>query len=137
VSRRATAFDVVIVIQVVVAVFLVTLGIIGITGWNSGLSQFGRGLNRLFGRANDPFNLVVAIVELAAGAVVFIGLFIAVKSRLLYVLTMIIAILWVVEIIVGFFAQGAFQPDFVAWLNRLAADVIILLSLFLVNRRYA
>jgi len=121
----------------VVAIFLFTLGLIGIIDWNSNISQFGRGLNRLFGRANDPFNIIVAIVELAAGVVVFAGLFINVRSRLLYWLTIVIAILWVVEIIIGFFAQRPFEPDFLIWLNRLCADVIILLALWLINRKYA
>jgi hypothetical protein len=136
-SRRAVTFDAVSVIQVVVAIFLFTLGLIGIIDWNSNLAQFGRGLNRLFGRANDPFNIIVAIVELAAGVIVFAALFVGVKSRLLYWLTIVIAILWVVEIIIAFFAQGPFEPDFIVWLNRLCADVIILLALWIINRKYA
>jgi hypothetical protein len=135
-SRRS-AFDGVSAIQVAVAVFLFTLGLIGIMGWSSNLAQFGRGLSRLFGRANDPFNLIVAIVELAAGAIVFIGVFVTAKSRLLFWLTIVIGILWIVEIIIGFFAQRPFEPDFVVWLNRLTADVIILLALWQINRRYA
>ncbi len=135
--RRTTTFDAVNLIQIVVAVFLVTLGVIGIMAWNSNLSQFGRGLNRLFGRPNDPFNLIAAIVQLAAGVIVFAGVFANVRSRLLYWATMVIAILWAVEIFIGFFVQGIFQPEFVIWLNRLAADLIILLALWLINRRYA
>ena len=136
-TRRAVTFDAVSVIQIVVAIFLFTLGLIGIVDWNSNVSQFGRGLNRLFGRANDPFNIIVAIVELAAGVIVCAGLFVNVRSRLLYWLTIVIAILWVVEIIIGFFAQGPFEPDFIIWVNRLSADVIILLALWLINRKYA
>jgi hypothetical protein len=136
-TRRTVTFDAVGVLQIVVAVFLFTLGLIGIIDWNSNLSQFGRGLNRLFGGSDNPLNLIVAIVELAAGAIVFIAVFVAVTSRLLYWLTMVIAVLWLLEIIVGFFAQGAFEPDFTVWLNRLAADVILLLALWLVNRKYA
>ena len=136
-SRRVVTFDAVSVIQIVVAIFLFTLGLIGIIDWNSNLAQFGRGLNRLFGRANDPFNIIVAIVELAAGVIVFAALFVGVKSRVLYWLTIVIAILWVVEIIIAFFAQGPFEPDFIVWLNRLCADVIILLALWIINRKYA
>ncbi len=136
-ARRTVSFDSVSVLQVVVAIFLFTLGLIGIVGWNSDLAQFGRSLNRLFGRPDNPVNLVVAIVELAAGGIIFISLFVTVTSRLIYWLTMIISILWVVELIIGFLAQDPFQPDFLVWLNRLAADVIILLALWLINRKYA
>jgi hypothetical protein len=136
-TRRTLSFDAVSVLQIVVAVFLFTLGLIGIVDWNSGLSQFGRSVNRLFGGANNPLAITMAVVELAAGVIVFAALFINVMSRLVYWLTIVISILWAVEIIVGFFAQGAFEPDFIIWLNRLSADVIILLGLWLINRKYA
>jgi len=136
-TRRTLSFDAVGVLQIVVAIFLFTLGLIAILEWNSGASQLGRGLTRLFGGPNNPISLIVAIVELAAGAIVFAALFVNVASRLIYVLTIIIAVLWVVEIIIAFFAQDAFRPDFLIWLNRLSADVIILLGLWLINRRYA
>jgi hypothetical protein len=136
-AKRTAAFDAVSVIQIVVAIFLVTLGLIGIIDWNSNLSQFGRGLNRLFGRANDPFNIIVAILELVSGVIVFAALFISMRSRLLYVLTLVIAIFWVIEIIIAFFAQTVFQPDFLVWLNGLSKEVIILLVLWIINRKYA
>jgi hypothetical protein len=136
-SRRAVTFDGVSVMQIAVAVFLFTLGLIGIIDWNSSIAQFGRGLTRLFGRANDPFNLIIAIIELAAGVIVFIGLFVSTTNRLLFWLTIVIGILWIVEIIIGFFAQGPFEPSFIVWLNRLTADIIILLALWLINRKYA
>jgi hypothetical protein len=136
-ARKTGAFDTFSVMQILVAVFLITLGLIGIIDWNTNLSQFGRSLNRLFGRANDPFNMIVAIVELIAGAIIGVGLFVTLKSRLLFWATIVIAILWAVEIIIGFIAQGAFEPDFVVWLNRLTADLIVLAALWLVNRRYA
>ncbi len=136
-ARKTLSFDVISVLQIVVAVFLFTLGIVGIMDWNSGGTQASRSLTRLFGGANNPLNLVTAIVELAAGAVVFAALFVTVTNRIIYILTIIIAILWVLEIFVAFFVQGAFEPDFVVWLNRLAADVIILLGLWMINRKYA
>jgi len=136
-ARRTITFDSISVLQIVVAVFLFTLGLIGIVDWNSNFAQFGRSLNRLFGRADNPLNLIVAIIELAAGGIIFIALFVTVTSRLIYWLTIIISVLWIVEIILAFFGQDPFQPDFLVWLNRLAADVIILLALWLINRKYA
>jgi hypothetical protein len=56
---------------------------------------------------------------------------------LLYYSTLAIAILWALRILFGFFSQGVFEPDFVIWLNRLAADVIILLALWMVSRQHA
>jgi len=136
-SRRTLSFDAVSVMQIVVALFLFTLGIIGVADWSSEASQFGRGLTGLVGGSNNPINIAVAVVELAAGVVVFGALFIMVRSRLVYWLTILIAALWVLEIVIAFFAQGIFEPDFIIWLNRLSADVIILAGLWLINRKYA
>ena len=125
------------ILQIVVAAFLITLGLIALIHWNSGLSRFGRDLNRAFGGASSPVNLIVGIVELVAGVIVLAGLFMRAGGRLVYASTIVVAILWVIQIIVIFFAQGIFEPDFWVWANRLAADLIILLALWLINRRYA
>ena len=136
-ARGKAAVDVTTILQIVVAVFLITLGLIGIIHYNADLARFGRGMNRLFGRANDPLNLVVAIVEVVAGVIVFAGVFFAVQSRLLYGATLVIAVLWIIQIILSFFASNFAEPDLIVWLNRLAADLIVLLSLWLINRKYA
>jgi len=125
------------VLQIVVAAFLITLGLVGLVHWNSDLAQLGRGINRVFGRANNPLNLIAAIAERVAGLIVLAGVFFSVKSRLLYAATLVIAILWAVRIVAGFFARNVFEPDFLIWLHRLTADLIILLALWLVNRKYA
>ena len=127
----------VFVLQIVVAAYLITLGLLGIIHWDSGAAQFARGLSRAFGGSNNPFNLIVAILELAAGAIVLLGLFVSMRSSLLAAATLVIAILWVIQIIIVFFARDIFEPDFLIWLNRLAADLIVLLALWLINRKYA
>ncbi|MEE9307558.1 MAG: hypothetical protein V3V57_08585, partial [Spirochaetia bacterium] len=124
-ARRRASVDLVTILQIVVAVFLVTLGLIAIIHYNADLARFGRGMNKLFGRANDPLNLVVAIVEVVAGVIVFAGVFFAVQSRLLYGATLVIAVLWIIQIILSFFASNFAEPDLIVWLNRLAADLIV------------
>ena len=79
----------------------------------------------------------MAIIELAAGAIMFLAIFIGDLNRVLYWSTWVVVVIWIVEIIIDFFAQGAFEPNFLVWLNRLAADVIILGVLWLINRKYA
>ena len=136
-ARSRSSLDLVTILQIVVAAFLVTLGLIALLHYDSDLARLGRGMNRLFGRAGDPLNLVVAIVEIVAGGIVFAGVFFAVQSRLLYGATLVIAILWIIQIILSFFASNFAEPDLVVWINRLAADLIVLLALWLINRKYA
>jgi uncharacterized membrane protein YphA (DoxX/SURF4 family) len=127
----------VLVLQIVVAAFLITLGLVGLIHWNSDPAKFGRGLTRAFGGTNSPASLIVAIVELAAGLIVLAGAFVRVRGRLLFASTLVIAILWAIQIIVSFFARDIFEPDFWIWANRLAMDLVVLLALWLINRKYA
>jgi uncharacterized membrane protein YphA (DoxX/SURF4 family) len=126
-----------LVLQIIVAAFLITLGLVGLIHWNSDPTRFGRGLTRAFGGSNSPVALVVSLVELLAGIIVLAGVFVRVRGRLLFAATLVIAILWAIQIIVSFFARDIFEPDFWIWLNRLAMDLIVLLALWLINRKYA
>ena len=136
-ARSRSSVDLITILQIVVAAFLITLGLMAIIHYNSDLARLGRGMNRLFGRAGEPLNLIVAIVEIVAGVIVFAGVFLAVQSRLLYGATLVIAILWIIQIILSFFASNFAEPDLIIWINRLAADLIVLLALWLINRKYA
>jgi uncharacterized membrane protein YphA (DoxX/SURF4 family) len=139
-AKKKAVFDAgttLLVLQIVVAAFLITLGLVGLIHWNSDPSRFGRGLTRAFGGTNNPFSLIVAIVELVAGLIVLAGAFARVRGRLLFAATLVIAILWAVQIVISFFARDIFEPDFWIWLNRLAMDLIVLLALWLLNRKYA
>ena len=135
--RRSAGFDVTVVLQIVMAAFLITLGLIGIINYSSDLAQLGRDLNIVFGRANNPINLIAAIVELIAGVIVLAAVFFYLQSRWIFVATLVIAILWAVRIIIILFAQDIFEPTFLIWLNRLCADLIVLTALWLINRKYA
>ncbi len=135
-KSRAT-FDVVIILQIVLAVFLITMGLAGIMNYDSDLAKIGRGFNRLIGQTNNPLNLVMAVLELVAGVIVLGALFVPGKKSLVNILTLAVAVLWVIRIIIGLSASEAFKPDFAIWINNLAADLIVLVSLVLVNRKYA
>ncbi len=136
-AKTVWRVDTLFVLQIVVAVFLITLGLIGIIHYDSDLSRLGRDLNRVFGRANDPFNVIVAVVELVAGVLVLAAVFVPVSTRWLYWTTLVIAIVWAVRIVLFLFVNRIFEPTFLVWLNQLAADLVMLLALWLINRKYA
>lgn len=136
-AKIALRFDALFVLQIVVAVFLVTLGLLGLVDYDSGWSRFGRDVNRLFGRANDPMTVIVSVVELVAGILVLAALFVPVRTRWLYWTTLVVAIVWAVWIILDLFVNGIFEPSFLSWLNQLAEALVMLLALWLINRKYA
>lgn len=136
-TRASFRFDALAVLQCVVAVFLVTLGLIALIEYDSDAARFVRGVNRFFGRADDPLTVIVAVVEIVAGALVLAALFVPVKRRWLYWTTLVIAIAWAAWILVDLVVNRAFQPTFLAWLNQLCSALVLLLALWLINRKYA
>ena len=61
---RRNVFDLagaLFLMQIVVAAYLITLGLLGIIYWDSNWAQFGRGLNRAFGGGSNPINLIVLL----------------------------------------------------------------------------
>jgi hypothetical protein len=136
-SRSKAGFDASLILQIALVLFLVTLGIVGLTEYNSNLNQLGRSLNRLIGRADNPINLITAIAELVAGIIVGLALFVPVAGRTIWIASLVIAILWILKILWVFFFNNIFEPDFVVWLNSLSADLIVLVGLWITGRRYA
>ncbi len=136
-AKTSSGLDATLILQIAVAVFLITLGIVGLAQWNSRLAEFGRSLNRLIGRSDNPVNLIVAIAELVAGILIALALFLPIERRVIWIAGLVIAILWIIKILWVFVFNNAFEPDFASWLNALSADLIILVALWITARRYA
>ena len=134
---KKAGFDTGWVLQLVVAAFLITMGLIVIINYDSDLNRFGRSVTQLFGGKNDPTALIIAIVNLIAGALLVLALFVPVRGNLLSLLTLIIVIVWIVQAVLRYFVNDFLEPDFLTWLNGLSLDLIVLTSLWIVNRRYA
>jgi hypothetical protein len=65
------------------------------------------------------------------------ALFLPFDRRLLSLMTLIAFVVWAIRIIMVYFVDDIFEPDFVVWVAPLSIDLVVLLSLWLVNRRYA
>lgn len=134
---RKTSIDPGFWMQLMVGLFLVTLGLSGVLQYDSGVSRLGRSLNQMFGGSNNPLGVIIAVVEVVAGAIVVAGLFITIRGKGLYLLTLVIVILWLVQIVYVFVINNLFEPDFLVWLNRLSVDMVMLVALWMVSRKYA
>jgi len=136
-SRTRMSLDGTMLMQVAVALFLITLGIIGIVYYNSRFSEWGRSIDRFFGRADNPINIVVAIAELVAGIVIGLALFVPVSGRAAWIASLVMVIVWIVKILWIYFLNSIFDPTFIIWLNGLSVSLIVLIGLWVVNRKYA
>jgi uncharacterized membrane protein YphA (DoxX/SURF4 family) len=121
-------------LQLSLALMFIAIGIVGITNYNSELSQFGRSVNNLFGKNNNIIPVLFAVLELVAGVLLLVSLFTGLPGRFLSIAMIVIFVFWAITIIMNYFADGMFKPDFIVWLARVSPQLVILSGIWLVVR---
>lgn len=122
--------------QLVIGLFFITLGIAALADYNTALSQIGRSLGRAFGGGSEFMEVVVAILELAAGVVLVVALFAPVRARVLFVACIVILVLWGLRILYFHVFNDLGGPNFLVWLNRLSLDLIPGVGIWMIAGRY-
>jgi len=118
------------------AAALFLLGLVGIVYYNSDLARLGRGVARALGGRDDTLDLIIAILVLIAGVLLALDLFFKLPSS--GVIALVIFILWAARLVYEWFIRAeVFQPTFLAWLQALSPEVVILAALWMVYRARA
>ncbi|MCK5674925.1 MAG: hypothetical protein KAH95_16210 [Spirochaetales bacterium] len=122
-------------IQIAVGLFFITLGILEIAAYNSGASELTRSVSRAFGGKSDIMSIIFAILELVSGLIILGSIFVTVQQKLVFIASFAIGIFWLIKIIMAYFMSNFMEPDFLVWLNRLAIDLLVLASVWMINRQ--
>jgi len=131
-KRSAPFFDSGFFLQLCLGIFFLMLGIMSLGDYSSKLSEFAR----FFGR-DDTLRMVMAVVEIVMGSILVLGLFIALSADLTKLLSLVLFVLWAVYIVMTFLLGESFlKPNTVVWLYNISWNVVILVSLWIVGRRY-
>ncbi|MFP4705705.1 MAG: DoxX family membrane protein [Spirochaetaceae bacterium] len=126
-----------VILQLVVGVFLVALGLAELIEYNSELNQFARSVSRAFGGSGSVLPVLVALIEIVAGALLVAGLFTPVPAAAVFWTSIIIAVLWIVQALVGYVFNDPFEPSVFVWLSEFTRELILGLAIWTVGRRYA
>jgi hypothetical protein len=135
--RTRSSFDATLLMQIAVVLFLISLGIVGIMYYSSRLGEWGRSIDRFFGRPSNPVNIIVAVAELVAGIIIGFALFVPVPGRAAWISGLVMVIIWIVKILWTYVLNGIFEPNFIVWLNGLSVALIVLVGLWIVTSKYA
>jgi hypothetical protein len=136
-SKTSVKMGLSAIILLVIGVFMILVGIKGIIDYNSSLSELKRAMGSLFGGGNkDMITLIIAILDIAAGSILVLGLFLSSQVPLLSAGTTGVIFYWAARIVYNSIFLGIdygkrvqFRPDFISWLLLLLTSVIILLAL--------
>jgi hypothetical protein len=88
---------------------------------------------RYFGR-NDLLNLIVAVIQLVAGVLLAINLFVAAGEGVKQIFYIALFVVWALCIILGLVVNNFLKPNLLAWLYEVAWRSIILVSVWIVGR---
>lgn len=124
-ARRS--FNMTWILTLLVGAFLMLDGIAGLNQSNSLMGQIARA----FGTQGSTIALVIAIVELVAGALLLLSLFVDL-GQLDATLGIVIAIAWIVIMVFTFFLSN-FNPDSLIWWRSLVQYTIILAVIWMVK----
>ena len=125
---RGRGVSVLLILALVVGAFLILDGIAGLITNDSIVGQVGRAL----GTQASAIRIIVAIIELAAGALLIVSRFIDV-GRLSGFLSLVLLIAWAVVIALVLFVRNL-APDELGWWIALLQDLIVLAAIWVVTR---
>ena len=124
-------FDISFILTILVGAFLLLDGIAGLSQANSFVGEIGRAL----GAQSSTINMIVAVIEVVAGALLLLSLVVSL-GELERFLGIGIFIAWIV-IMVLIFVVNNFAPDTLGWWTSLLQYSIILAVIWLVKGQRA
>ncbi len=124
-------------LQIAVGLFFLLLGLQGVIHYNSDLSGFGRGLAKAFGGRVNYLNIAIAVLEMISGIIILGGLFVPMKNSTLMIASLFVFVFWALRIVYFFFFNNFLEPDLIVWLQRLSLDCVVLMSVWIINRKYS
>jgi hypothetical protein len=123
--------------QLGIALFFIVLGVMGI------LPEVDEGVFSL-NNGNQTVEAIVGVCEVLAGIAILVGLFGSPKRKTLRLAGYAVFIFWAARIaytkfITGFFVKGSVieMNFFMNWLLLILAELIILMSIYLVVKKYS
>lgn len=133
-TRRTGSF---FLLQIAVGLFFLLMGLQGIINFDSYGSQVTRFVNDLFGNNSNLINIIVSIGALVSGLIILGGLFIPFKNSTLMIATLFVFIFWILKIVYFYIAHNLMEPDLITWLYKLSLDIVVLMSVWIINRKYS
>lgn len=116
----------ILLIQLSIGLYFSITGLLGIIGYNSGINQVARDINKFFGN-NTYIPLIISLCFLLAGLVLISGIIFNIKIRVAH---FIILILWIVYIVINYFTDNFLKPEVIEWTKDLSLQLIILSGLW-------
>ncbi len=129
----AKGLNIVGILVLLVGAFLVLDGIDALSGNSQGFGGMGHDVSKAFGGKGNTANIIFAVIELVAGALLIASRFMSLGS-LDGILRIAILIFWIVYILLALILGGNIKAiDTLAWWVTLVNYCIILVILWMIK----
>lgn len=123
-------------LKISIALMFIAAGLVGITHYQSDVSQFSRSVGKLFGAQNDVMPILFSVFQLVAGVILLLTLFVKMPPNFISISILVIFIVWAVSIAVNYFIDGFMRPDFIRWLANVSPQLVILSALWILFKSH-
>ena len=133
-NRRTGSF---FLLQLAVGLFFLLMGLKGIINYDSTGSQVTRFFNDILGSNNNIINVIISVGALISGVIILGGLFVPLKNSTLMIATLVVFIFWALKIAYFYFVNNLMEPNLITWLQNLSLQFVVLMSVWIINRKYS
>jgi uncharacterized membrane protein YphA (DoxX/SURF4 family) len=125
------------VLQLATGIYFTVSGILHLQSYNSETEKIFRSVKQVFGVDSGPMAIIIPLVLIVAGVLLIIGLFISLGRNGQLIMGLTLFGLWLLQMIVTYFTNGVFEPDFLNWAAEFSKDLVILAVLWVISQRKA
>lgn len=123
-ATRSKGVNPLFLLQLITGIYLLSLGVSELVEYNSEWNQFARSVASAFGEGGDVLTVVIAILEIAAGAILIWALFARPSGGVVRTSCLVIAALWLLRVLVAYVFNDILEPSFFSWLPLLTGELI-------------
>ena len=136
-AKKKVAYGSMELLQLITGIALFLVGLLAIINYNSKGAEVQRFLTQTFGGKSDAVDLVFGILLLVSGVFVTTAIVAPVDKKVLMLATFVAFAVWVVRIVLVYFVADIAEPDFLTWVAPLSIDLIVLMALWMIFRKYS
>ena len=123
-------------LQLITGLALFLIGLLAIVNYNTTGREVQRFLSQTFGGESDALDLVLGILLAVSGVLVAVTTVMPLERKALLISAIVALVIWVVRIVLVYFAGDIAEPDFLTWFAPLVKDLVVLSALWIVCRKY-
>jgi len=135
-AKKKIAFGSLELLQFITGISLFLIGLLAVIDYSSTGREVQRFFADTFGGKSDILDLILGILLAVSGVLVTFTTVLTLDRTFLLSASLVSLGIWIVRIILVYFAGDIGEPDFLHWAVPLSKELIVLAVLWVVCRKY-